>query len=390
MSAWNYRTDNCCELEYVFPVNAEIHEQLSVRIYSHDLPSIEGPIPCWTYVTNGLRSVEQSELVLTIKREARETPHQFPEDPLRWFTQIFQWALQGMLVTVGGRSTLQSGHFVTPGIVGVLYQNALPLEGIELPAEALCMVPVTSAEMDAAEEFGPLRTLCLLGNRFRYYPFPPWFDRTRESVIDTVMLDAMRKSLSAAASRAIVRGMRVSKHGSTLHAVVSPANIEGFRQLFKQMPPAIVHLRLAIDLDEDAYACLVWQVQGTQTPLAITKPLPGVSGVRSTTDIRVAGTFLSLLINPIGLAYRVLEDGYALMLGDNEWTQLKAALQEGRELTIDLQDEQKFKLSWDTPSIALPDVHEAKSSVTESARAALFSRGRLGASRTSKNKQPDS
>ncbi len=347
MSAWSYRTEETVNQEYDFPINAEMHDRLSVKIHSHDLPLGNDSIPCWTYVTSGLMSAGQAEMILTIQRRPTETIHEFPEEVLLWFTQIFQWATEGMIVHCGGRSTLQSGHFITPGMIGVLYQNAQPLKGIDVPPGALCMVPVTNLEMIASEEFGQLRILSLLGNKFCYYPFPPWFDRAREGTVDAKMLDDMSVSLCARMPRVIVRGLRVIKHGTTLHALVVPENVAGFRQMFSSMPPDMFSLRISVDLDENADACLVWQPQGATLPHAITKPLDGMSGVRSTTNIRVGGTFLCIVVSPDGLAYRVLEDGFALMITEKEWSQLRDALQAGSDLEIDLAEDTKFKLTWD-------------------------------------------
>jgi len=359
---WNDKKENCCDdddhahqashrEDHEFPLKAELIENVLIaKIESHDLTLGEETISCWTFTTQGLVGVGQAEIVVTIQRESNETPHQFPEDPLHWFVQVHKLASQGMTVGVGGRTALRSGHFLAPLMVGIIYQKAQPLEGIELPEGALCMVPVTSSEFEATEEFGQLRMLSLLGQRYHYYPFPPWFDRQRESVVDSEMLSEMHASMCAQMPRVMVKGLRVMQHGRELNAILTNGATLGFQQLFAQMPPGANCIRLTLDLDDRADACLTWQAPGAGYPQAIAK-LQGESGIRSTSQVWVAGTFLSIVGGAEISTYRVYEDGFALMLTEHDWNSVIVALKTGDHLNINMAEGTTFKLSWDEAKV---------------------------------------
>ena len=64
------------------------------------------------------------------------------------------------------------------GLDGLLESRRLRLE------DALCAVPLSHSEFDVAKDFGLARVLARLAHAAGFFPYPPWIDLDRASVID--------------------------------------------------------------------------------------------------------------------------------------------------------------------------------------------------------------
>ena len=99
--SWNKpdRPPGNLETELTWPVRVEVVPgKLSVRIYRHDVDTQHGPIACWSYVTQGLTALQQTEIVFTLRRDAGEPSDAFPRDPLQLFAAIHPLAEAGQRV----------------------------------------------------------------------------------------------------------------------------------------------------------------------------------------------------------------------------------------------------------------------------------------------------
>ena len=78
--------------------------ELTAKVYWHTIP-YNPPIPCWTYVTQGLSAHQQKELVITVKRSgtADDEAPGFVSELLMY---IFALAKQGRTVDAGAYTSL--------------------------------------------------------------------------------------------------------------------------------------------------------------------------------------------------------------------------------------------------------------------------------------------
>src|SRR5262252_1949570 len=108
---------------------------LSVEIHIHRLDSVEGPVPCWTYVSQGLWPLGQKEIVFTVKRRSNEAEGAYPRDLLTFYRIVHQLAAQGQRVDIGGVTTLRGegqGFLGRKDFVGILYAPPQAFGGIRI------------------------------------------------------------------------------------------------------------------------------------------------------------------------------------------------------------------------------------------------------------------
>src|SRR5437763_13005485 len=87
-----------------------IPEELDLRVFRHQIETSSGPVPCCSYVTDGLRRRGQKDVVFTLRRLPDEDEAAFPRDPLDYFQLMYQQACAGKSVEAGGYS-----RFSRPG-----------------------------------------------------------------------------------------------------------------------------------------------------------------------------------------------------------------------------------------------------------------------------------
>ena len=120
------------------PAVAElVPRSLFARVHLDEQPwAGSDAIPCWTYVSDGLRAHGQKELLLTLRRNDDEPPETFPREPFRFFTLMHSFAEQGRVVDAGDYSLLSAPFFgrrSTP-FTAVAYIRRSPPSGFDLSA----------------------------------------------------------------------------------------------------------------------------------------------------------------------------------------------------------------------------------------------------------------
>jgi hypothetical protein len=164
---------------------ALVEGKLWADVYSHSIDSVEGPIPCWTYVTVGMQSANQKEMLLTVKREKGEAEDAFDRFLPNLFTSFYKFAEKGQVVDIGGITQLGPGGtpiLGRPDFLGLIYTAPQSLPGIEVRPDQLTVLLVTQRELSLGRRLGMTRLLSRLGESVRYYPAPPWADRKRQEV----------------------------------------------------------------------------------------------------------------------------------------------------------------------------------------------------------------
>src|SRR5262245_45725929 len=188
---------------WTFPHRIEgLSDTLALTVFEHEIATHERPIPCWTFVTDGLVGRGQKELALTIARGRDEHPEEITRAVGSFAVAVHRMAGEGRLVDVGDITMF--GGLGPAGARGFAYVAPETMPGVELPLSALAAIPLMGDEARLAREFGPARVLARLAGHYRYYPCPPWWERGRAAVAAG---PGDESSLLAQMRRAHVRGV---------------------------------------------------------------------------------------------------------------------------------------------------------------------------------------
>lgn len=304
-----------------------------MQVHEYEVGSLAGPIPCWAYTTHGLWDHGQKEVVLVVKRRKRESPLATSAEVVAYFRILHQLAAGGSLVDVGGHSEFRVDFL---GFRGVLYFRPSNLHGLPLPEHVLLAILVTEAELRVAREFGATRVASRLGKRRRHYPLPPWSERGRNAVS---LPELSGESVLCKAPRLLVSGASVVAEGSRLSLhLSSPAGALIRSQL--ETLPLDQALAIPLEVDPQSNGCLVWEGPRQREPFAISPE--GSDGSK------LSGAFLLFVPgNEDGDEWRMIEDGYGVMLTTHSWTRLREAIEDGSPLELGSSEgAPEFSLEW--------------------------------------------
>jgi hypothetical protein len=329
------------------PAVVEVVEgRLRVRVFSHVITSMTGPVPCWTYVSDGLLAAGQKEISLTVKRREGEAEGAFPRAPLDFYRTLHRLALEKRFVEEGDVTQLDPHG---PGLLrddfhGILYTPPQKLEGASTPAPFLTAVVVTEAELEVIARYGHLRFMAILGDRYRFYPTTPWADRERSPITGP---EAMASSFLTRLPPVHLRGasarLEPPPGGPTFGegaSVVLRLRAEAAKALLadiEQRGPDSA-FAFSMDLDPEADACLVYS-PGSRTPGAISAP--GATGAR------ISGNMLAMAPEAQEDVVRAVEDGFGMSLTNATWTRFRAALSAREPFSLEARGEgMRFSLAW--------------------------------------------
>jgi hypothetical protein len=292
--------------------------ELWVEIFSHVLASEEGPVPCWTYVSDGLWKLGQKELVFTLKREPGEEEAAFPRELLGFYSTAHRLAAEEQIVDIGGFTEIADSSPVLLGrsdFRGVLYTPPQELEGISIDAPFLTSLIVTRDEMRLARDCGVLRVMSQLGRQYRFYPVPPWADRARRCLPVNALTTG---SLLHKMPRARIPGgsLGLEQARGRLVLTLLPGALSILKEVLED-PQADHPMALITDLDPAADALLAWS-PGQKQPEAIS--MPGATGAR------VAGSFLLIAGGHDHDEGQLFEDGFSLLFTEATFRRVKEAI----------------------------------------------------------------
>lgn len=298
----------------------DVAPSLAGRVYLHDVEGSTGSVRCWTYVSSGLLALGQSEVVITISVGIRDEGLA-PTDPLRFMSTLQDLASRGQIVTAGDYTKLGGDGVL--GRRGLAYVPAHPLPGVEIPNDALAALLMPDDELEVYEAFGASRLLALLGNAYRYYPFPPWSDISRASLTSVAgNTGSVRGSLArltvpgtARMTGSHVRLRLPTSASGTVRAFLDKLDAEA-----EGPAPA-----LELQIDPEADGLLLWQT-GQQGPSAITPE--GSSGAQIATGL------IAFLTGQETDGGQIFEDGIFMFLTPSSWMSLREALVTGTPLGI--------------------------------------------------------
>ena len=301
---------------------------LRAQIFHHELETMAGSVPCWTYVSDGLLAQSQAELVITLAIGSDDPFERVPAEPLEFFATVHDFAKRGELVVEGDYS--QFGGQGVLGFAAFAYTRYRPLDGVSVPGMALQVVALRAPEQEVRESYGLSRVLARLGNAYRYYPWPPWIDRDR-AVLATPAEDTFLSKLPRVAER----GVWARCEGNTIVLQVLARLAETLAARMRECNGA---LALLTDTDATADGCFVWE-PGQESASAITEE--GSAG------IRIAGNFIVLVGEQTENGGRLFEDGFSMLLTDIAWMQVVQAFASGERLNIPPRDDALgLRLEW--------------------------------------------
>jgi hypothetical protein len=304
---------------------------LKVRVFAAEMPHEGRRMAFWVYVTEGLKVHRQRELVMAVARRAKEAVKAFPEDPITFFAGVLDDSVKGRPALEGGMTRLPEGKFLGRDDLGaVLYMRPDPLRSALLQPDTLLALPLTDTEVLAAESFGQLRVLALLGAHHRVFPWAAFFDRDRPSLAaeperwDTVL----RKT-----EMARIRGIRAAVE---LPASISPA--VGHGTLVVSLPSSgrqVIEVALKTDakdgvafpteLDPESDALAVYR-PGQKSPVATRASENPVQ--------RLSGAFVAFQPGAEEDHASLFEDGFLVRLTEESRRRLLEAVALGTDLTL--------------------------------------------------------
>src|SRR5262245_16238831 len=305
---------------WTFPHRIEgLSDTLALTVFEHELATQERPIPCWTFVTDGLVGRGQKELALTIARGHGEHPEEIARAVSNFAVEVHRMAGQGRLVDVGDITMF--GGLGPAGTRGFAYVAPEAMPGVEVPLSALAAIPLMGDEARLARGLGPARVLARLARHYRYYPCPPWWERGRPAF---AAAPGDESSLLAQMRRAHVRGVSARMERGNVRLSVHPGAREALQRTLAEVPTNTVFAILTAP-DIEADGTFVWRPGSDQLEAATPQ------GSRAE---RLSLVFVAFAMGVDQIGGRVVEDGAALMFTTQAWEALGAAIAGGEPLTL--------------------------------------------------------
>ncbi|NOZ52429.1 MAG: hypothetical protein GXP08_04695 [Gammaproteobacteria bacterium] len=322
-----------------FPLTlALLQNKLTVTIYYHTLLGTGRHIPCWTYITQGMKALKQKEFVFTLKLKTTDDEKKFSTLPLQLFMFLYQNASQNKRVDIGDTTSLsKKGLF---GFSGLGYTFGLINSSeLSLPVSCLSCVLLTKEELLVAQTLGLSRIIARMGYEKNRFPLLPWNDRQRSSfAFQRVLMGSAVSKLKSLPLKnctvSLVAGDKVVLVLSTLlqRAMTDYVEAKGGRKSISE--PVCLLTQIAVYHQ----GCLVWHPD--KDSIAI-NTLPDGTGEL------IAGSFLILAPDKEKTSASMLEDGFLMEFNDASWPVFKNAVIEGLDVNIAASDGgMDFCLRW--------------------------------------------
>ena len=295
--------------------------KLQVTIFSHDAENGPARIPCWSFVSKGLLSHHQKEIIVTLQRPDSVSPDDYPRELLRLFTTQFSSAQQGRTVDIGDITVFSKPVKTRSGSYGGLgYTRPEGFVGVEMPQVPLIAgILLRLDEAQVAREFGLTRVLALLGLQNRYYPHPTWSDLRRRPVATLAEMQA--SAVHSLTGISVLGSFCLENYNIRL--LLNCSSAPRLANFLHVVPPSEV---FALHLLPDPHAdmCAVWS-----------PALPAFGGItREGGDAsRITGNFLAFAPHVQKKEILRLEDGYVAFISSECCTKIRHALESASDHT---------------------------------------------------------
>lgn len=314
--------------------------RLAMSATEHRLSTAGGALECWSFVSDGLAALGQKELVFTFARQRDESIDPLAGQVGRLLITIHSLAAAGRIVEIGSFTEFGERRFLGErGPRGLAYLRAQPLEGVTLPDRALAAIPLMGDEVETLKHFGMTRVAARLGERYRYYPWPPWWDRDRAVIAAVAGDDA---SVLRFTPHGVMQGLYVSVEGpgGTLGSHLSIRLLASSRDLITQALdqfPTGSGATLVGEPDPGADALMVWRPGQTE---------PAVIGLAGSPTRRIAACFLMIVSEASSDSILVREDGVAVLLSNTSLSRVVEALRAARPFQARTENDWTLSVEW--------------------------------------------
>lgn len=284
-----------------------IPNKLAVSIYFHNIVISGKSVPCWSYVSDGLISLKQKEIIFTLQALAGEDTSKFPTQPLQIFVLIYKTAAQQKLSNAG--DVIPLGE---KGLYGFLTIALMPplveIPNINFNRPMLSAVLLTKDESLVAKSFGLTRVISRLGYEQKRFPCQGANARDRQPINWQI---GVQKSVIKNLPRTPVKQASVYLSAGE-HVVLSLPTLlhTAMASAFKKHPPN-KPLCLLTQLSPSQEGCLVWLADSGATEMHMR---PNASGDS------IGGSFILLEPGQTKDGAAILEDGFSMQFSPDNWS----------------------------------------------------------------------
>jgi hypothetical protein len=269
-------------------------------------------------ISEGLRTVGQREIGLGLRVHTTAEAETAQATMATIFADFHKLAARGQVVGPGDVTVFGPPEPFPSVVGGIAYAENNPASPW-YPSGTLVGVMLRPDEAKLAYAAGVYRVLARIGAAVRYFPFPPFFDPRRA----TVVYPADAESLSARVPHARIEGLTITGSGIDHHVTISvPRTSLGACAELVAAAPVRKVFAIRADPAVDADGWFVWR-PGQRLRFA-TRP-PGSSGNKICLWNAVIGSGTAK--NTIGL----FEDGITMVLTEELWRAMATALRTGGE-----------------------------------------------------------
>lgn len=304
-----------------------VPDVLAIDVYSHTMPTMLETFPCWTFISRGLSTIRQKEIVVSLKQKPDDNEEEIFDVVINYYKIITRLAMEKRYVDQGGFTQFGERKFFDHQLI---YVEAISIPGVPVPQNALCVLMVDEDELEWFKEFGELRITAKLGAVTRHFPYPTWSDRDRKSVVSKEDYEATILSQTP-----ILRKpeFAIFREKDEVVLQIEKTYAEYIRNAFAEFTPEMPRVFLG-KLPAGADACLAWD-SSYDEPFAISAP-------EGQGKKLAACFFLLSASDDTGEMVKTLEDGFAALVSATTLQSFDKALQAMKPFRLP----GKFRLEW--------------------------------------------
>ena len=330
--------------------------ELRVRVMDHPLqpdpqqadphgvntPAFPTPaMGCRAYLSEGLARVGQREVMFVLAHDAGHASLAHEASILEIMHTLHALAREGRFVQAGDVTIFgDNAPFGIPRC-GLAYVDAFEGSGQIIPRDALLAIYLHPDECRASEFVGAYRALAWLANAYRLFPQPIFSEPGRGSAVPTGMVPSR---LADVPRLAACRGAEVFLSGGAL-TLRMDADKRGALD------------RLIAATEQHRVVC----VFGGRVPAADVRlmwqpaqvGLHAVGGPGATMAIVEAG-FVLLAGGQEANDYRPTEDGFLILVTDDDWSRIRQAIASGTDAEVAMDGDggrliSRFRIEFSNP-----------------------------------------
>ena len=284
-----------------------------------------------TFLSKGLYAKGQKELSLTLLNNNNDFKTVL-EKVSYFFKLIYQYTINGTIVIEGETTEFGKNDFL--GWKGILYAELCVEFKDYIIAPTLLMILVTEKELKSIKTHGSMRILSMLGKENTFFPYPFWSDLSRKELpIEKMKQKSFLSKIQA--SMTLNRSSVTLKENNIYFQISKYQNLN----LPKEGMPLNITIAIFPTLNLHSEGCFTFTFDNIENgPVAITAP--------NKKGNTIGGCFIIILPNQEEYSARIVEDGFCIMVTDNQWIAIWDTIQNKKNLVIDDKKSLPFHINW--------------------------------------------